>query len=261
MTVISVVPKPQEDKVIRLSVVDGKLCKKQDVRYNKDGSVDKRRSNKLTGVDSEVYAFTVEEIKIMIDVLNKRIENATNDNKRKIAHRNKLLFLVGINIGIRASDLRTLRFDFFLKDNGEFKEFYTFQPIKQKKQKKFVKLYFNNTVKKAIADYIECYPVKKDDYLFASRKGDKPVTVSGLWRIIKDTAKEAGIEKNIGSHSLRKTWGRHVWENADDKNKALVMLQECFKHSSSVVTLRYIGLIDNEKKDMYRSVELGLDFL
>lgn len=262
MTALAI-PKIKTDNVITLSVVDGKISKKEKVRYNKDGSIDKRHNNKVAGKDSEVYAFnTQEEIKAMIDTLNRHIDEATDDNKEQIAHRNKLLFLIGINVGIRASDLRTLKWNFFLKENGEFKEFYTFQPKKTKNKGKFVKLYFNQTVKKAITDYISIYPISNlEDYLFTSRKGNDSITVDRICMVIKDIAKESGIEKNIGSHSLRKTWGYWVWHNAEDKNKALVMLQECFKHSSSTVTLRYIGLMDEEKKDMYESVEIGYDFI
>ena len=198
----------------------------------------------------------------MIDTLNKHIEEAENENQKQIAYRNKLLFLIGINIGIRASDLRALKWNFFLKDNGEFKEFYTFQPKKQRKQNKFVKLYFNQTVKKAITDYINIYPINNmEDYLFPSRKGNESITVDRICIVVKKIAKESGIEKNVGSHSLRKTWGFWIWHNAIDKNKALVMLQECFKHSSTTVTLRYIGILDEEKKDMYESIDLGLDYI
>lgn len=260
---MTAIPIRKTDNVIEFRVINGELGRKKEIRYNKDGSIDKRHNNKVDGKDCEVYAFnTQEEIKTMIDVFNKHIENAENENQLQIAHRNKLLFLIGINVGIRASDLRTLKFNFFLNENGEFKEFYTFQPKKQKKQKKFVKLFFNQTVKKAITSYIELYPVENlDEYMFKSRKGDDSISVDSLCRIIKETAKEANIKKNIGSHSLRKTWGFWVWHNAEDKNKALVMLQECFKHSSSTVTLKYIGLMDEEKKDMYESVDLGLDYL
>ena len=82
-----------------------------------------------------------------------------------------------------------------------------------------------------------------------------------MWKIIVDVAAEADIEKNVGSHSLRKTWARNIYDNAEDKSGALVMLQECLKHSDSLTTLRYISIMDEEKKDMYESIELGLDFI
>jgi integrase len=266
---ISVVPMEQDhQKVIPLTVVEGKL-KKKETKYNKDGSIDRRSNNghnKVVGKDSEVYAFrTKEEIAAMLEVFDKHIEEAANDNQRQIACRNKLLFLIGMNVGIRASDLRTLKWCFFFDKNNdvlEFKNFYTLQPMKQRKQKKFVKLFFNQTVKTVINSYISEYPIDDlNDYLFASRKGDEPIKVNRLWEIIKNTAIEAGIKQNIGSHSLRKTFGFWVWHEAEDKNKALVVLQQCFNHSSTQVTMKYIGLMDDEIEDMYNSIELGLDFL
>ena len=256
-------PKPSTDNIIELKMIDGKLGKKPEVRYNKDGSVDKRHPNKVAGVSSEVYPFTTEEeIKTMIDMFNKYIEEAPNENKKQIACRNKMLFLIGINISLRASDLITLKWNFFLKDNGEFKEFYTLQPKKTRKHKKFVKLYFNQAIKKAIADYIEMYPIEDmNGYLFKSRKGDGHITEISLGRIIKDTAEDAGIEKNICSHTLRKTFGFWAWHNAEDKNKALVTLQMLFNHSSTSTTLKYIGILNSEIEDMFNSVDLGLDYM
>ena len=212
---------------------------------------------------SEVYAFrTKKEISDMLSVFDRHIADATNKNQRQIAERNKLLFLIGINIGIRASDLRTLRWSFFFdktSDGISFKEFYTIQPKKQRKQHKYVKLFFNNAVKAAVEDYVGKYSVDTDDYLFPSRKGDAPIVEASLWRIIKDAAIEAGIKQNIGSHSLRKTFGFWCWHEAEDKNKALIVLQQIFNHSSSQVTLRYIGILDDEVEEMFNSICLGVN--
>ena len=234
-----------------------------------NGKQEKTRDSldNMAGKDSEVYAFkTKEEIAAMIEVFDKHINEATNDNQHQIACRNKMLFVIGINVGIRGSDLRTLQWSFFFeKDNNgnlKFRDFYTLQPIKQRKQKKYVKLHFNQAVKQAISNYIEEYPIASlNDYLFASRKGDEPINVRSLWRIIKEAAGEAGIQQNIGSHSLRKTFGFWCWHQAEDKNKALVILQQIFNHSSTQVTSKYIGILDDEMKDMFNSIELGLDMI
>lgn len=224
-------------------------------------------NNRVIGESTEVYAFkNMDEIKSMIDVFDKHIEEAENNDLRKIASRNKLLFLVGINIGIRASDLRELKWSFFFYEdsNGElkFNDYYSLQPKKQRKQKKFVKLHFNQTVRQAINNYIKDYPIENlDDYLFYSRVGDEPIEVNTLRRVIKSAAKEAGIMQNIGSHSLRKTWGFWCWHESLDKNKALVILQQAFNHSSTQTTMKYIGLMDEEISDMYNSINLGLDFI
>lgn len=258
---MSTAPKPLTNNIIDLRIIRGGLSKQQ-ARYNKDGTIDKRHSNRVAGVSSTVYPFNLDEIKTIIDVLNKRIDEATNDNQRQIACRNKMMFLIGINVGLRASDLIQLRWSYFYKDNMTFKDFYMLQPKKTKKTKKFVKIFFNQAVKKSVENYVSEYPVDNlDDYLFKSRKGDNPITERGLWKIIVDVSKDADIEKNVGSHSLRKTWARNIYDNAENKGEALVMLQECLRHSDSLTTLRYIAIMDEEKKEMYNSVDLGLDYI
>ncbi len=243
-------------------IIRGGLFQKE-VRLNKDGSVDKRHSNKVAGVSSEVYPFTSEtEIKAMIDVFNNRIEEAPDEDKKWIAARNKMLFLIGINLGIRASDLCGLKYSFFMNNDGTFKDFYSLQPKKTKKTGKYVKLYFNKTVKKAITEYIDKYPIEDmDSYLFKSREGEGCIEAKSLWKIIVNAAKDAGIDKNIGTHSLRKTFGYHIWHNAEDKEKALVMLMAIFNHASVATTKKYIGIMDEEIEDVFNSLNLGLDFL
>ena len=262
MTNTMTIPNCETNNIIRISVIDGKLQKQKDFRLNKDGSIDKRHSNKVAGVSSEVYPFTTEaEIKSMIDVFDKRIEEAPDKDKKWIAHRNKMLFLIGINLGIRASDLCNLKYSFFMNDDGTFKEHYSLKPKKTRKTNKFVKLYFNQTVKKAITNYIDEYNVDNlDEYLFKSRKGGA-ITEKSLWKIIVDAANDAGLEGNYGSHTLRKTFGFWVYHNAEDKNNALVILQTIFNHSSPAITSRYIGLTDNEISDVFNTLNLGDEFI
>lgn len=253
----------KDDNVISVTLIDGKLSMKPKVRYNKDGSIDKRHSNKLSGVSSEVYPFTTkEEIKAMIDLFDKRIEKAKTPTNIQIAHRNKMMFLIGLNLGIRASDLVSLRYSFFMNDDGTFKDGYKLQPKKTKKTGKFVTLYFNQTVKKAITDYIEKYPIQDlEGYLFKSKKSNNPITERALWKIISDAATEIGLKSNYGSHSLRKTFGFWIWHDAEDKDKTLVTLMKIFNHSSTQVTMKYIGLLDNEIEEVFNNLDLGFDYI
>lgn len=259
---MSAAPKTSTSNIIDFNIIKGGLSK-QSIKFNKDGTVDKRHSNKVTGQSSEVYPFTSEEeIKAMVEVFNSKIENAPDDDKRWIACRNKMLFLIGINIGIRASDLCGLKYSFFMNEDGTFKDSYSLQPKKTKKTGKYVKLYFNATVKKAITEYVNDYPIQDiNEYLFKSREGDGHITSIHLGKIIKDTAKEVGIKRNICSHSLRKTFGYWVWHNAEDKEKSLIILQTIFNHSSPMMTKKYIGLMDEEIEDVFNELNLGLDFL
>ena len=251
------------DNVVELVKINGTLVKKPEVRYNKDGSIDKRRPHKEAGKSSEVYPFsTKEDIKAMVKVFDDRIETAPTETKRWVAHRNKMLFLIGVNIGIRVSDIVMLKWNFFLKDDMTFKDSYKIQPKKTKKTGKFVTLYFNDAVKAVISKYIEEYPIEDmDSWVFKSREGDGAITERSVWRILVETAKEAGIDYNIGTHSLRKTFGFWVYHQAENKEEALVMLNYIFNHSSIVTTKKYIGLMDAEVESVFNDLNLGFDLI
>lgn len=266
-----------EESVIPFSVITAN-SKKKEVKFTKEGKAKLTRNNKQAGKSSEVFALkSTEEIKRIVSVLNRKIDEAHDKvnetygekpmpiTQLRNAYRNKMIWLVGMNIGIRASDFLELKWSFFfdVKDDStiEWKPYYSLIPQKQRKKHKFVKLYFNNTLKQAIMDYLKMYPITQkqiDDYMFTNDRGEH-ITKQQLWNIIKDTAAEAGIEQNVGTHSLRKTWGYHCWHNATDKSKALIILQKCFGHSSPQTTLAYIGILNEEIEDMYLSVELGAE--
>lgn len=256
------------DNIIYMTeIIKPKENPKKKPKLNKDGTISKRHSNKVAGVSSEVFSFkTKEEINAMMSVFDKRINDAPDADKLRIARRNKLLFILGINLGLRASDLRKITFKFFFSetDNGgyEWNEYYSLVPEKQKRQRKYIKLFFNDTVRNAILNYIEYYPISDiDDFVFVSRigKGKCSISEPAIWDILNKTALEAGIQQNIGSHSLRKTFGYWIWHEAVDKDKALVILQQCFAHSSTQITMKYIGILDDEIKDTYYSISLGSD--
>ena len=53
--------------------------------------------------------------------------------------------------------------------------------------------------------------------------------------------------KNFSCHSLRKTFGRQVYNmNSDNAELALIKLMELFNHSSVAITKRYLGLRRDE---------------
>ncbi len=60
--------------------------------------------------------------------------------------------------------------------------------------------------------------------------------------MLKDACKRAGLEEKIGTHSMRKTFGYHHYK----KFKDVVLLQKIFNHSSPQITLRYIGIGQNQ---------------
>lgn len=252
---------------------DEKICKAKDCgfkvydggykpKYRKNGELKKTHSNAPKGKSCEVYPLKdMDEIEKVIKVFDKHIRESYGYDK-KIAWRNKLMFVIGINVGIRASDMRELKWSFFFVESERFRKEYKIQPKKTQKYNKFVTLRFNDTVKKVIKQYTSLYPIENmDDYIFFSAEADTPITRERMWQVIKRTCKEAGIEQNIGTHTMRKTFCYWAWHKAEDKQKALVILQHLLNHSNQRTTMKYIGIMDDEIEEMYQDTNLGFDFI
>lgn len=147
---------------------------------------------------------------------------------KKQSQRNLLLFLMGINTGLRISDILKLQ----VRDIKGKTMFY----IREQKTKKYKKIIIPRKMKIVLDKYIAGLGL--DEYLFQSRKGcNKPISRVQAYRIIHSACKAVALKENIGTHTLRKTFGYHFYK----KTKDIALLQNILNHSSPRVTLRYIG--------------------
>ena len=142
--------------------------------------------------------------------------------------RDFLMFIMGINIGLRISDLLSLK----VKDvmNGEYVE------LKEGKTGKYKRFPLSDSYKWYLREYT--VGMDPDEWLFKSKKGDRPITRVQAYRIISRACEKAGITTKIGTHTLRKTFGYHFYQEKKD----IALLQTIFNHSTPTVTLRYIGI-------------------
>lgn len=156
------------------------------------------------------------------------------DILKRNGYRDYLLFVAGINTGLRISDLLTLKVvDVRDKDHIVIKE------QKTSKTKRFL---INGCFKQNLEGYIN--PMSDNDYLFQSRNGsNSPISRMQAYRIINDACRQVGIKDQIGTHTLRKTFGYHHYQQYKD----VAILQDIFNHSAPSVTLRYIGINDDMK--------------
>jgi integrase len=163
--------------------------------------------------------------------------------------RNHLLFILGINTGLRISDILQFKVKDLVNERGKPRDFHA---VKEKKTGKWRRFPFGKNVKKAIELYMKTYDVEPEDWVFKSRKGDGPIDRRHAWRILSETAQMVGIDEAIGTHSLRKTFGYHAYKSGVD----LSMIQYLLNHSSQRETLRYIGITDEEAEDVVINLNL-----
>lgn len=147
---------------------------------------------------------------------------------RNQCERNYIMFIIGINSGLRISDILMLR----VKDVKN-KDYVSIREKKTGKQKIFP---INTTMKKEIKAY--CEERDLNEYLIKSREGkNKPLSRVMAYKIIRLAGEYYGIT-NLGTHSMRKTFGYHFYKQYKD----IVVLQKIFNHTDPSITLYYIGV-------------------
>ena len=163
---------------------------------------------------------------------------------KKNGTRDYLMFLTGINSGMRVSDIVKLNVNDVRNSNGTMKEHIT---IIEKKTKKLKKFPLCNNLLVEMEKYTR--NLEQGEYLFKSRKGkNKPITTTQAYRIIVNAGERVGI-KYIGTHTMRKTFGYHHYK----KFKDIAILQEILNHSDPSITLRYIGINQDEINRAYKT--------
>ena len=160
----------------------------------------------------------------------------------KSEYRNFVLFKIGINLGLRISDLLALN----VKDIKNKK----FIRIQEQKTGKLRIIPINNEIQKIV----NVYTTNRDEWepLFISKISKQRLDRVSAYRIMCKACKDADVGENIGTHTLRKTFGYHYYK----KYKDVVLLQKIFNHSSPSITLRYIGITQDEIYKSYINFNL-----
>lgn len=194
---------------------------------------------------------TTEPIKSRADVERlKDFYRITEPNPRNYA-----LIVVGVNSALRISDLLALRwknvYDF---EKGKVREHVD---LIEKKTRKKKTLALNDNAKSALEMlYQKSWNPGRNSWVFTGdrTKGRERCRLSRsqAFRIISYAAEQLGLGEHISCHSLRKTFGYHAWKMGVPP----VLLMSIYNHSSFEVTKNYLGISQEEKDEVYRSMNL-----
>ena len=163
---------------------------------------------------------------------------------RKDSERNYVLFAFGIYSGLRISDILKMR----VRDVKNKNYIY----LREKKTGKEKRFAINDELKSILKKYVA--NKEEYEYLILSPEGkNKPISRQQAYNILSEAGSEFGLEA-IGTHTLRKTWGYHTYQATKD----VVAIQEILNHSSPAITLRYIGVNQDNKDKIMRTVSFNI---
>ena len=173
---------------------------------------------------------TVEPIR-NLEHLQKLEEYLAKKSKRDL-----LLFTIGTNCGLRISDIVALNVG-DVRNKSHIR-------IVEKKTGKYKSFPINSKLKPMFEEYTK--GKRSDEALFKTRFQNRMDRFTA-YRIIRKSCKLAGLPEKVGTHTMRKTFGYHHYQ----KFKDVAILQKIFNHSSPQVTLRYIGIEQDQINKSY----------
>lgn len=211
--------------------------------------------------EEEVVNHSAEPIKNIEDII--KIQDYLIGAHR---YRDNLLFVCGINFGLRISDLLKIKVGHLISTDGtSYNDKITL--IEKKTSKKRV-LYVNEAVMDAADLYFKDLiskgkEININDYLFTglgnrSKNSGKPMDSKSVERILKEVINDkCHIDVHASTHCLRKTFAYQMIMNASDRSRAIEFLQKILGHSSQSITLRYAGITEEEICEAYKNLNLG----
>lgn len=180
-------------------------------------------------------------------IKDKKDVEAIEQYLSKHSLRNQLIWAFGTNTGLRISDILGLNVDDIR--NKQYVE------IVEKKTKKYKRFPLNDKLKNLIRKYLvirdKMYSLTDNEPLFIGKKHCR-LHRSQVYRFINEVCRNLGITVNVGTHTMRKTFGYHHYKQNND----VALLQKIFNHSSPSITMRYIGITQEELDESYINFEL-----
>lgn len=164
-------------------------------------------------------------------------------------YRMSLLIGCGAFFGLRISDLLSLSWDMLL-----YEDQFT---IREKKTGKRRVVRINNDFQRHINNCYRALKVEDDtEKCFLSQK-KSVYSIQRVNAILKEIKRNYNLKiQNFSTHTLRKTFGRKVFESAgENANLALVKLSELFNHSNVSTTKIYLGIRQEELLEAYDLLE------
>lgn len=150
-----------------------------------------------------------------------------------------IMYMIGIYSGLRISDILRLKIR-DVKDRDPIR-------LREKKTSKEKIFPVGDELRAALATYTQGRDL--DSYVvYSDRADNKAVSREYAYRVIHKAGEAFDLD-NLGTHTMRKTFGYHFYM----KTKDIVLLMKIFNHSDQSKTLRYIGIEQQSIEEAMRN--------
>lgn len=224
------------------------VCREMDVEYSPvkhDGVRKPTRQDSLKSYDD-------------IAKLREYFFGKYEKTKRSIYLRDWAMLVIGVNTGLRISDIQNLHFRNFYNEDMEMQERIT---IKERKTGKLREVIITEAMKDAVATYVrslKTHLYMNDPIFFVMRDGriDR-ISRKSVYHNFQRAKEACGFDFHFGTHSMRKTFATAATVIARKRKwqmDAVTLVQNMLGHSNPQTTLRYIGVWNEETVRMQNEI-------
>lgn len=173
-------------------------------------------------------------------IKSKQLEKDYEEELKERDYRVYIFYMLGSRTGFRQGDLLQLR----VRDVKDKKTL----GITEQKTGEYREVPIPSEVRKLLARYIR--DKKENDYLFRStRKIKKPMDYTSIYKIMKACGEAVGLEQ-IGTHTMRKTYGYRIFSATGSLGEAQLLLGQ----SNARDTEEYVGADEDHRAKVTKKV-------
>lgn len=182
------------------------------------------------------------QAKVLNEAEIKRLKAVINDNRYAV--RNMSMFVLALNVGLRAKELASIKVSDVLTDNLQIRDMCVLAK-EQTKRDEANRIFFNTAVKKQLAKYFadDAYKHlqhKKDSTLFIT-KNNTAFNTNTLVDLFSKLFKLADIQQ-ASTHSMRRTFATTLADNAT----SVFAIQKLMRHKNISTTQLYVNVTDTQ---------------
>jgi integrase/recombinase XerD len=193
------------------------------------------------------------QAKVLNNAEIKRLKAVINDNRYAV--RNMTLMLLGLNVGLRAKELASLKVSDVLTDDFKIRDMCVLAK-EQTKRDEANRIFFNKAIRKQLATYLNDDAFKhlqhrRDSTLFIT-KNNTAFTTNTLVNLFAQLFKLANIQQ-ASTHSFRRTFATVLNDNATN----VFTIQKLMRHKNIATTMLYVNVTDTQLINATNNLKLG----